>query len=228
MKFAMLAALLFIINLAHGQFAFVSDKDGFVNVRSKAGAGNSISDTLRNSHLVYCFQTENNWSNIQYTKQKKECSGFIYHDRIKLVSGFENIPILTQDSNITICGKDSIKIIVSEKKFNRSRYRFTYYKGAGNQIHLINGRQYWGTDGEVPKTEYKSILIQIGNKKIYLPPSALENLFEPNIQSTVVNYDRQHNILFIQSSNGDGAGYYEVIWRVENGIYRDRYIAYGF
>jgi hypothetical protein len=28
--------------------------------------------------------------------------------------------------------------------------------------------------------------------------------------------------------NGDGAGAYEVIWKIESGVYKERLIAYGF
>ena len=28
--------------------------------------------------------------------------------------------------------------------------------------------------------------------------------------------------------NSDGAGSYEVIWKIEKGVYKERYIAYGF
>jgi len=28
--------------------------------------------------------------------------------------------------------------------------------------------------------------------------------------------------------NSDGAGYYGVIWKIEKGVYKSRYIVYGF
>lgn len=36
------------------------------------------------------------------------------------------------------------------------------------------------------------------------------------------------NIVYIQSMNSDGAGSYEVIWKVEKAVYKERYIACGF
>jgi hypothetical protein len=119
---------------------------------------------------------------------------------------------------------------VSEKKFDKTKYRFSYYKDkdAHDYIQFINGKQYWGTDGETPTRAYKSILIVCSQKKVSLPPSALENLFEPNILDTEVHYDRQNDILYIQSFNSDGAGAYDVIWKIEKGVYKERYIMYGF
>jgi hypothetical protein len=95
-------------------------------------------------------------------------------------------------------------------------------------IEFINGKQYWGTDGELPKSEYKSIIIQIGARKISLPLAALDNLFQPSIYSTIVHIDFPNDIIYIEASNSDGAGAYDVMWRVEKGVYKDRFIAYGW
>ena len=97
-----------------------------------------------------------------------------------------------------------------------------------SRIKLINGKQYWGTDGEMPKSEYKSIIIDFGRRKIILPKVALDNLFEPNLTNTEVNYDQINDVSYIQSMNSDGAGGYQVIWKIDKGIYKNRFIAYGF
>lgn len=61
-----------------------------------------------------------------------------------------------------------------------------------------------------------------------LPKNALEGLYEPALNNTQVNYDKQNDILYIQAMNSDGAGSYEVVWKIEKGTYKERYIAYGF
>jgi len=43
-----------------GQFAVIADKDGYVNVRKETKIGNNIIDTLRNGHLIYCFENTDN------------------------------------------------------------------------------------------------------------------------------------------------------------------------
>jgi len=219
-----------LISVAYGQFAFISDKDGYVNVRKGAANTEHIQDTLRNGHLVYCLEKKGNWTSIWYytKKSKEELDGYIYNDRLQQINDYDNIPELSNQSNKYILGKDSIKVTVSAKKFDRSKYRLTYYKDANPFIQFINGKQYWGTDGEIPKTEYSSIIIQIGARKITLPPAALENLFQPDTYSTIVHIDFSNDIIYIQASNSDGAGAYEVLWRVEKGVYKDRFVAYGW
>ena len=83
-------------------------------------------------------------------------------------------------------------------------------------------------DGGMPTTQFEKIIIKIGQKSITLPNSALTGLYEPNIHSAKVNYDKVTDTFYIQTMNSDGAGSYFVIWKIENGVYKDRLIAYGF
>ncbi len=225
MKAATTFLAFLLLSLAgFSQFAFVSDKDGYVNVRSNAGFGNNIIDTLRNGRLVYCNEKEGSWIYINYSKKNKDLDGYVYHDRLKKITSFEKLPLITKQTGSVTHGKGTIKVTVTETKFDKAKYRITYHKEAKNQVQLINGKPYWGTDGGMPATEYKSIVVQNGSKTITLPAAALENLFEPSIQNTQVHYDRSNDVLYVQSSNSDGAGYYEVIWRVEKGVYKDRFV----
>ena len=228
MKTLILISLTLLSNLTFGQFAIISDKDGYSNIRSKAEAGNNINDTLNNGHFVFCLETKGNWTNIDYSKKNQDLNGYLFHDRLQLISAYENIPPLIKETNSSTYGKDSIKIIVTKQKFDKTKYRLTYVKGSQSQIQYINGKQYWGEDGGLPKTEYRSISIIIGSRKIDLPRTAVEDLFEPSLHHTQASYDRRKDILYIQSMNSDGAGSYYVIWRIEKGSYKDRYIAYGF
>lgn len=228
MKIVLLFLSVFTITLSFGQFAVVSDRDGYVNVRSSSKTSGRITDTLKNGHLIYCFEAEGNWKSIDYTKRKQEMNGYIYTDRFKFISDYEEIPLSDRKANSSIYSKDSLKIIVSKKQFNRANYHFSYHKDAKDQIEFMNGKQYWGTDGGQPKTEYNFILVQLDSKKIYLPQIALNNLFEPNIHHTQVHYDRENDTLYIHAMNSDGAGGYEVIWKIEKSVYKERFIVHGF
>jgi hypothetical protein len=224
-----LFVLAMFTKVSFGQLAFISDKDGYSNVRTKAKSGGKISGTLHNGDFVFCYEeVKGNWRNILYTMKNQELAGYVYQDKLKFISDYGRIPALTKQINHSTFGKDSIKIIVEAEKFDKSRFRVSYSKDSRSQIQFVNGKQYWGTDGEQPKTEYKSIVIIIANRKITFPLAAIENLFEPSINNTEVNYDSQNDILYIQSVNSDEAGGYEVIWRIEKGVYKDRYIFNGF
>jgi hypothetical protein len=212
----------------YAQFAIIADKGGYVNVRTGKETGSKITDTLKNGHPIFCFENEGNWTNIDYSRNGKELNGFVYKDRSTMISSYPLISILKNEPNSVTLSKDSIEVVVTLKLFDKRNHKYTYFKEDKTQIELIDNKKYWGTDGSIPAIEYSSIAIKIGRKAFQLPKQTLKNLFEPNLYNTEVNFDVENNILYIQSMNSDGAGAYHVIWKIEDGIYKDRYIAYGF
>ena len=211
MKVFFTLCLTIIASFAFGQFAIIYDKDSFCNVRNFAGKGNNIIDKLKNGHIVYCLLNETNWTDIDYSKNGKDLNGQVYKDRVIFISSYLTVPVLTKDNAEITLKKDSIKIVLTEQKFDKSKHRFSFYKEAKDQIEFVDNKKYWGKDGGVPASEYKSIEVTIGQRKILLPKKAFENLYEPSLYNTQVNYDKTNDIIYIQSMNSDGAGSYEVI-----------------
>lgn len=210
-----------------GQFAIISDKDGFVNVRSTAEIGNNISDKLENGFVIYSFEPNGDWINVDYKKKGKESSGYIYKDRVKFITDFKKIVQKSNLGEIIKLGDENIKIEISGTNFIRKKHKLTFYKNT-DQLDKIDDLPIFGTDGNIPKKEYKSINIEINNEKIRLPNIALKNLYEPNLLFAGANYDEKNDILYIYSSNSDGAGSYEVIWVIEKKKFKERIEAYGF
>lgn len=219
--------LLFSSNL-FAQFAVITDNDGYANIRSEAQKGNNISDKLNNGFLVYCFTPENNWINIDYSKNNKDLNGYLYKDRIKYLSEFTKIPLIKETQTKVIFQKDSLNITIESKKFDPNVAKLTYFKNNKSQLDKINGKRFWGTDGDIPKKVYKFIKVTMRNKTIELPLDSFEDLFEPSFFNTKINYNKKDDILYIYSSNSDGAGSYEIVWIIEKGKYKERKIAYGF
>lgn len=228
MKYASVFFIILLFLNTHAQFAIIADKDGYVNVRTDKEAGNKITDTLKNGHLIFCFEDTGNFTNIDYSRNNKKLNGFVYKDRYTLISSYRSIPTVKEGTNIVTLSKDSIEVVIIQKSFDKRQHKYSYLREAKDQIELINNKVYWGTDGGMPIFEYSSVAIKIGRKIFQLPKQAINNLFEPNLYNTEVNFDADNNILYIQSMNSDGAGAYHVIWKIENGIYKERYIAYGF
>jgi hypothetical protein len=220
--------LQFISIVSFGQFAVVADKDGTVNVRAEGNSKSQIIDKLPNGQLIYCFDIKANWANIHYSKQGRELDGFVYIDRYKLVSDFSVIPIVTKGNSDVKLKKDSIEIKLTQSKFEKSKHKLKYFKQNPTYIELIDNKQYWGTDGEMPTTQFDQIILKIGQTNITLPKKATVGLYEPRLSNAEAHFDRKTNTIYIQTSNSDAAGYYEVIWKIQNGIYQDRLVAYGF
>src|SRR5215218_6309995 len=154
--------LIFLSSFTFAQFAIVQDKDGYSNIRKEADIASNITDTLHNGRFVYCFGKKENWTDINYTKNKADSRGYVYHDRLQLIADYESLPVKTKAANSITLGNDSLRVMVSLQKFDKSKNKLSYYKEAKGQIELVNGKELWGTDGEMPHTEYKSIVIFIG------------------------------------------------------------------
>lgn len=228
MKRILLIAFLLTLNLCFSQFAIISDPDGYVNVRSSAKIANNVSDKLNNGFIVYYFEPQANWANIDYKKSRKELNGYIYKDKIKFITDFKEIPLKTNSDGKIILDNGLVKIEITETKFLKEKHKLQFFKDNSNQLDKIDNLPLFGTDGEIPKREYKSIEIEINKVKVEIPPSALENLYEPTLWNSKANYDEVNDILYIQSSNSDGAGGYEIIWVIEKKKYKTRIEAYGF
>lgn len=220
--------ILFSVN-AYSQtpFAIITDKDGYTNVRSGAGKGNKISDTLHNNHLIYCLEDKGNWTNIFYPRGSNEEKGWVYNDRYTPLSKLPPVPAVNKTSSSLNLIKDSIQISVTIKKFQKEKHVIKYIQG-GSLTELIDNKTIWGTDGEMPQTEYQAITIKTGQSFISLPQSALAGLYQPSLNHTQAHWDKKQHILYLHSLNSDGAGGYAVIWKIENGIYKERFVTHGF
>lgn len=211
------------------EFAIVNDNDGYTNVRSENNRNSQILDKLNNGHLICIMNPEGNWWNIDYSTNNNEIKvGYIYKDRFKIISEFKEIPIKKKYNREIIFSNNHIEVKVLEKKFQKEKHTFEYVEKYPNQLQKIDGKHFWGTDGNLPTTEYQGISIKINNSTLQLPKESFEDLFEPNLANTKVNYNNNDDIIYISAMNSDGAGGYLVVWKVENGKYKERFIAYGF
>jgi hypothetical protein len=188
-QFLTILLLLSFKNL-FSQFAIVYDPDGKVNVREDGLANSKVIDQLENGHLIYYFENKGNWSNIDYSKEGKILNGYIYKDRYKLVSGFAKIPLVKETENMVTLKKDSIEVTISQSKFDKTKHSFKYIKEYPDQIELIDHKQYWGLDGGMPTTQYRKIMLKVGQKTISVPNAALQGLYEPGIYTAEVSYDK--------------------------------------
>lgn len=209
---------------AAAQFAVITDQDGFVNVRKGAGSAYEIIDTLRNGSIVYCFETENDWLPVDYHLSRDNESGFIHSSRVKYLSDYKKLTFDELTSDKISLWTEGIRLTITTTDFNPKAHTLQYHKvkTSSNEytyLEKINGKPIWGTDGNVPKRQYKQVVLEYGDKKIDLP---IDNLFEPNLHSTLVYLDSTNKIIYIAALNSDGAGGYAALWIIEQGKFKER------
>jgi len=201
----------------------------WVNVRSSPENTKNIVDSLKNRHIVWAFEPEGNWMIIDYQKNGKSVTGYVYKNRIRYLASFDSIPIHKLDKRQVILKRDSLVIVIREEDFIAKNSTLQYdTSDSSKYVSKINGKRIWGTDGNIPKRKYKAIEVQIGRRSIAIPKAELENLFEPNLNYSECYYDRQKDVLYLSALNSDGAGGYAVLWIIEKGRYKNKIVTMPF
>ena len=210
-----------------GAFAVINDKDGYVNVRKEKSVHSKVLKKLDNNTLIFVLEydkaQEGNWI---YADNE----GYIYNDRVKWIHNFPQIARGIAKGNTIVFEGKEIQVILSTEKFDKSKHSFKYHKEYRDIIEKIDGKLFWGTDGNMPKREYKSIEVKIRGKQVPIPKSAYNDLYESSlyIEFNSVHYDKDNDILYIVANNGDGAGSYMVCWQIEKGVYKGRKVGIPF
>jgi len=203
-----------------GQFAVVSDKDGYVNIRRFPEIQGQIIDTLHNRQIVYCTDISNDWCSVDYHLSKDiPETGNIHKSRLIFIDRFDKFPMTNKTDEAVEFKLDTLKLTISKVQFNRFLNKLKFRKSAPDSktedyLESINGKMIWGTDGDLPKTQYGQFLLEIGSKKINLP---INNIFDPNLNQTSVSIDKKTNTIYIVADNSDGAGGYSVLWVLIDG-----------
>jgi len=218
---------IFGYNVCSAQFAVVNDPDGYSNLREAPGKSKIITQ-LKNGTIVYGLpEPENKWQIVDYSFDPIK-TGYIHIDRLDYIDNLPSIPITHNSRNTAVLSDGKITITVEISKFDASRHKLSFYKENKNMLHKIDNLTFLGTDGGIPAWEYKSIVISIRGKDIIIPEDDLSHIYEPNLSSTIANYDTKKNILYLHSANSDGAGGYEVLWIIDKETYKGRHLMQGF
>ena len=210
-----------------GAFAVINDKDGYVNVRKEKSVHSKVLKKLDNNTLIFVLEYDKAYyGNWIYADNE----GYIYNDRVKWIHNFPQIAKGIAKGNTIVFEGKEIQVVLSTEKFDKSKHSFKYHKEYRDIIEKIDGKLFWGTDGNMPKREYKSIEVKIRGKQVFIPQSAYSDLYQPNLYTDLnfVYYDKDSDILYIVANNGDGAGAYMVCWQIEKGVYKGRKIGIPF
>ena len=210
-----------------GAFAVINDKDGYVNVRKEKSVHSKVLKKLDNNTLIFVLEYDKAYyGNWIYADNE----GYIYNDRVKWIHNFPQIAKGIAKGNTIVFEGKEIQVVLSTEKFDKSKQSIKYRKEYRDIIEKIDGKLFWGTDGNMPKREYKSIEVKIRGKQVSIPQSAYNDLYESYLYTEFnsVHYDKDNDILYIVANNGDGAGAYMVCWQIEKGVYKGRKVGIPF
>ena len=228
-----LACLFFAVPsvlLAEG-FGIIDDPDGWVNVRKAATTRSEVVARIDSGDMVWLSEeAANDWVKVVYLKgkEKVETVGFIHGSRIKRLDAMVEIPAVSTDKKRIEFSRGSIKVQVQSREFDPDQHTFTRgdESGNGDWIRLIDGKPFWGTDGGVPTTAFRSITASLGKTVMTVPEEAFRDLFEPYLDEEwmYVLADPETDAFYLVSENSDGAGAYMAVFRFEKGKYAGRVV----
>ena len=226
MKFFILLFLLIsdIVFAQEEAFAVINDKDGYVNVRKGKSAQSKVLKRLNNKTIVFVYNydkaTDGNWIYIDE-------EGYIYNDRVKWIHKFPIIAKGIAKGNTIVFEGKEIQVVLTSGKFDKSKHSFEYFKDSPTGIEVIDDALLYGTDGKMPTTEYRSIVINIHGKQVSLPKDAYSDLYEPTFLTdhNSVYYDKESDILYIVANNNYAERPYKVCWQIEKGVYKGRKVS---
>jgi len=223
MRNLLLLGLVFQIHTVSGQVAIIQDKDGFTNVRSKPTVDSEIVYKLKENEVFFYYEepfgtmAENtDWKYVMIPQNKFSIQlsgygyiyGYIHKSRLKPISQLENIiePDQTLKFNIT-------KVNVNDKREGNTMVQ-------GEKIYLINGVGYYGVEIGLERS-YDISSFEIIESGQVIPQSPILYLDLYNISFTEGEYDSNSDrfktyingeFTFIQQECADGAGYYQIVW----------------
>ncbi len=119
--------------------------------------------------------------------------------------------VLSQVIEYKIEGLGTMKLYT--KKFDPKAHQLTY---CGTYLCLIDGKPFWGSDGQLPEDELSQIIIESGQGSTALDVSSMyEPMFDKdNIAMRIKAVPTWADFYKIRARLSDGAGAYTVEWLV--------------
>ncbi len=131
-------------------------------------------------------------------------------------------------------------LLVKTKAFSRSTHRIAfaspeYLKKHNIQITplrevwivtTIDGREWFGTDGEIPRVEIASMVVSFRGKTMAVPRNLYSDCFEPSFlkNNFIAKLNDVGDTLFVFMAGSDAAGGYQVMWILRKDGHHSRFV----
>lgn len=210
---------------AFSQFAMV-ESSGLVNVKAFPFVGSNTVFKVNNGDPVYCIKEEDDgWLSVVYGFGKNSKSGFIQRSTVKIIDSLSKVPCSNIIDTAAVWNTDSVRVSIYTMPFDQKSSTLLFNRGTSlsstKSLTKIDGKEVWGTDGNVPVRQYAQILVEWRKNKILVP---FDNLYEPNLKKTHVYFDWATKNIYIAAANSSGAGSYVALWVIANGKFKQRVV----
>ncbi|MEM6841756.1 MAG: hypothetical protein AAF632_05995 [Bacteroidota bacterium] len=204
--------------------ATIDDPDGYVNIRKGLGTNTKIVGKFVEDEVFYFYEDKSQeWYSVykfdMSLNRSKE--GFIHKSRIKEISSLKSIGRKGAISRGRVISNDTLNFSIVLKNFDRLKHKYELQDE--KWVVKIDNKRPWGVDGGYPTAEIQSLHLKINGKTVSFPKDAYIDIFELDLSSLKI-YQNTSGTLFIATSNSDGAGYYDLVWKIQDRTYKGRFI----
>lgn len=204
------------------QMAVMNDIDGYVNVRNGKSVNSEIVYTLNEYEVFWYdpmeYESDVKWINIVIPLNKFSMNELEYSDIVGYVHKSRILPLSTMksaDPKEVLFSYDLSPFKLNDRVLEKDRNGF---------ISAIDGRNIWGTDGDLPKIQVDDIHVEILTNKIEIHKVFFNDIFECDNQFKVY---KNKSYYYIEQRNSDGAGSYEIVWVFNKERLIQRAIGFG-
>jgi hypothetical protein len=206
-------------------YAVIKDTDKYVNIREDPNSHSAILGRINKYNVFSCQTNKSNWWKvlcIEYDSNHKPfwLQGFIHKSRVSFLTKWMTIKKENVYNDSCVFKNDDLIAVVKKTSFISNKHKIIK---KSQDLLLIDGKGFWGTDGEIPKSSISKLRLIIKGKSIIIPNNAFNDLYEPRFKTLSICFGPE-NTIYVSMSNSDGAGAYTIIWIFKDNKYFSRYI----
>lgn len=207
------------LSFAAAQYSTIQDPDGWTYVRSEPRGDAPIIHKVYENEVFYSDGEPTvehpQWVAVSIPQNDyalgpnwpTRITGYIHSSRILPLSEMETDIGDDFSFQYVLSPFDSLDRIIARR---------------GSQIHHIDGRHAWGTDGGFPKVQVDSIRLFIKGKRVPVHPVFFQDLYECRNRVSAVH--RKGDTYFLEEWHSDGAGAYFLVWAFDRTGVKQRLI----
>ncbi|MCI4666800.1 MAG: hypothetical protein MRZ79_01470 [Bacteroidia bacterium] len=139
--------------------------------------------------------------------KKREFEGYIFKGKIKAISQMEALKGHQLGPDFLVFSDGESSFLIKSGPFTEENHKVERKERYG--VVKIDGREPLGTDGGLPKNEFKWIKFVEGDKIMDISMSSVQHLYEPRMRTKSTKmFKGEDGTYYLSMTNSDGAGAY--------------------